>query len=290
MPRLRLAALSSAGASVGLAVLMLLAPAAAGSPALTAVKLAPPFHATVTTSQFVASSGCAAAKEPDPPQFSNANGVGLAREWTRASTGCSPGSGYGYVYNSLTIAWAIPIAASGPHSIKINAAYSFNASAAISFAGPCPTTTTTSSYGTFTSGYCTASASVGFQGPFYLFDTTNFSSLASPHNLPPFALTAENSVSTYYGCYSPSYGGTCFSYNSTTYSLHHSYAVPTTGPIPVVFWINGTLDSSHTYVLYWYGSTFTTAYASGWPTATAKSHLDFQTGGNGVFFHSITIH
>jgi hypothetical protein len=269
---------------------MLLAPAAAGNPAVTAVKLVPPFHANVVTSQYIASSGCAAAKQPDPPQFSNANGVALAREWTNAGTGCAAGSGYGYVYNSLTISWAIPIATSGHHSIKINAAYSFNTSVAIAFTGPCPTTTSTSSYGTFTSGYCSVSSTMGFQGPLYLMDATNYSAIASPQNLPPFALSAENTVSIYYGCYSPSYGGTCFSYNSSTYSLKNSYAVPTTGPIPAVFWINGTLNSTHSYVLYWYGSTFTTASASGWPTASAKSHLDFQTGGNGVFFHSIIIH
>jgi hypothetical protein len=286
----RIPALGSGGAAVGLAFLMLLAPVAAGSHVHATVKLAPPFHATSVTSSSVFSSGCAKAVEPVAPHFNTATGDAFARQWTWSSTACGPGYGYGSIYNTLTINWPIPIATSGPHSLKIGAAYSFNAAAIITTSGVCPTTTTTSSLGTITSGYCTAMASAGFYGPFYLTDLTNGSALPSPQNLPPFTLTAENSVSIYYGCYSPAYGGVCFSYNSSTYSLLSSYVVPTTGPIPVTFWINGTLDSSHSYALIWYGYTFATSSASGWTSATAKAHLNFATGGNGVFFHSIVVH
>ena len=287
---LRLPALGTAGGVVGLAILMLLAPVAAGGTVNGPVKLAPPFHATVSTSNYVYASGCAKAKAPTDPQFSNPTGVAKAREWSWSKTTCAPGYGYGSVYNSLTISWAIPIATTGVHSIRINAAYSFNASAAIAFTGPCPTNTSTSSYGTFTTGSCDAYASVGFSGPFELEDLTNGSLLLSPQNLAPFQLTAENSVSIYYGCYTPAFGGICVSYNSSTYSLKNSYSVPTTGKIPVVFWINGTLKRSHSYELVWYGSTFTSTDAYGWSGATAMAHLDFESGPNGVFFHSIVVH
>ncbi|MCI4319747.1 MAG: hypothetical protein L3K23_06425 [Thermoplasmata archaeon] len=287
---LRFPAIGSAGGVIGLAMLMLVAPVAAGGIVHGPVKLLPPFHASVSTGNFVYSSGCAKAKTPTDPQFSDSTGVAKAREWAWAKTSCAAGSGYGSIYNYLTITWPIAIGTTGAHSIKVNAAYSFNTSVDISYSGKCPTTTSTTSYGTFTSGSCAAYAATGFDGPFYLMDTTNGSAFASPQNLPPFALTAENSVSIYYGCYNPSYGGICFSYNSSTYSLLNSYSVPTTGKIPAVFWFNASLNASDSYELVWYGTTDTYAQAYGWPSATAMAHLDFETGPNGVFFHSIVIH
>lgn len=270
------------GGAAATILLMTLAPLALGG-AVHPLVLTAPFTGVAHASSSSGYSGCAKERTTVAPALSLKTGFEQWSGWAKAKTCASslPGTGsasWAYIAPVTSLAVKFTVSTSGPHSIYADGNFSINVSAAISTKGSCPTSTTTYSWGTGTSGYCSAYAEGNYFGLDYIQDLTNGSIFVGDLTSAP-AFYVSNTVSIDWGCYNAFYGGGCFSHNSSFVTPFTTLLIPT-GTFYGFTWDNGTLASGHQYAFHYDEYHDVLASVTGWTFASAYASENEATAGN----------
>jgi hypothetical protein len=291
LPTGSLMAFGVGGSATAIALLMLVAPSGLGASALS-THLSAPFKGAAHAYSSSGSSGCSREALAVAPFAQTKTGNEGWSGWASAKTCTSyfPGTGAdsaAYIDAGWTFGIPFTVATNGPHSLFADGNFSINMTVKITTSGHCPTKTVPYSWGKLTTGYCNAYAEANYNGADYIQDQTNGSIFVGDLRFSP-GNAVENTQSIYWGCYTPSYGSGCFSYNSSFVTPKTTELSPT-GLFYGYTWDNGTLSSGHHYVFYYTEYHDVTTDVTGWTSATAYASENEATGGNGGQLTSVQV-
>ncbi|HEV2317671.1 MAG TPA: hypothetical protein VGV89_08885 [Thermoplasmata archaeon] len=278
-PARRRAVLSAATV---LAVVALTGPLAVGATS------GPPWKGWTSTNSQLATIGCAAQSQAQPPVFYPTNGTFQFAATARAATCHHAGGPFArdsQIFDQFDTYFGTHLSVpAGRHTVRLNFTADLNASGTESASGPCPYTSNTSGNYTFAWGLCDAEVTTRVIMSAYVQDNVNGSQFAQSGIFEVNDSVINSSTVSFY-CWKSTFQCTSLNQSLVTASTHFGGRVGRSGSVN----LSTTFLRGRSYTLVVDFHVLLFVGAAYWSTAHARATIDAAGSGKGVTLTALRV-